>query len=170
MTNSCSPMDCSPPGSSVHGILQARILQWVAMPSSRGSSRSKDQIHVSCRRNRYRRYFTPSLSVWITLSYEFVSILRSRKGCVCVCVCVCVERRVYNECWWTTWKGTTHGDPDGTAQHPEVHSSNVDAQTWEMCSGAGWAPWGGPVTEKGSSEVSETGNMEIRTGKEIRLD
>ena len=32
------PVDCSPPGSSVHGILQARILEWVAMPSSRGSS------------------------------------------------------------------------------------------------------------------------------------
>ena len=35
---SVTPMDCSPPGSSVHGILQARILAWVAMPSSRGSS------------------------------------------------------------------------------------------------------------------------------------
>ena len=34
----CEPVDCSPPGSSVHGILQARILEWVAMPSSRGSS------------------------------------------------------------------------------------------------------------------------------------
>ena len=34
----CSPMDCSLPGSSVYGILQARILEWVAMPSSRGSS------------------------------------------------------------------------------------------------------------------------------------
>ena len=32
----CDPMDCSPPGSSVHGILQARILEWVAMPSSKG--------------------------------------------------------------------------------------------------------------------------------------
>ena len=31
----CDPMDCSPPGSSVHGILQARILEWVTMPSSR---------------------------------------------------------------------------------------------------------------------------------------
>ena len=40
----CDPMDCSPPGSSVHGILQARILEWVAMPFSRGSSRLKDQI------------------------------------------------------------------------------------------------------------------------------
>ena len=40
-------MDCSPPGSSVHGILQARILEWVARPSSRGSSRSKDLIRIS---------------------------------------------------------------------------------------------------------------------------
>ena len=31
----CNPMDCSPPGSSVHGILQARILEWITMPSSR---------------------------------------------------------------------------------------------------------------------------------------
>ena len=38
----CDPMDYSPPGSSVDGILQARILEWVAMPSSRGSSRPKD--------------------------------------------------------------------------------------------------------------------------------
>ena len=34
----CDPVDCGPPGSSVHGILQARILEWVAIPSSRGSS------------------------------------------------------------------------------------------------------------------------------------
>ena len=34
----CDPMDCSPPGSSVYGILQAGILEWVAMPSFRGSS------------------------------------------------------------------------------------------------------------------------------------
>ena len=39
----CDPMDCSPPGSSVHGVLQARILQWVAMPSSQGSSQPRDQ-------------------------------------------------------------------------------------------------------------------------------
>ena len=37
----CYPTNCSPPGSSVHGILQARILEWVAMPSSRGSSRPR---------------------------------------------------------------------------------------------------------------------------------
>ena len=43
----CDPMDCSPPGSSVHGILQARILEWVAMPSSRGSSQPRDRTQVS---------------------------------------------------------------------------------------------------------------------------
>ena len=43
----CEPMDCGPPGSSVHGILQARILEWVAMPSSRGSFWLKDWTRVS---------------------------------------------------------------------------------------------------------------------------
>ena len=44
----CNPMDCSLPGSSVHGIFQARILEWVAISSSRGSSQLRDQTHVSC--------------------------------------------------------------------------------------------------------------------------
>ena len=43
----CDPMDCSLPGSSVHGILQARILEWVAISFSRGSSRPRDQTQVS---------------------------------------------------------------------------------------------------------------------------
>ena len=42
----CDPTDCSPPGSSVHGILQARILEWVAMPSPRGR-KSRDESQVS---------------------------------------------------------------------------------------------------------------------------
>ena len=41
------PMDCSPPGSSVRGILLARILEWVAMPSCRGFSQPRDRTHVS---------------------------------------------------------------------------------------------------------------------------
>ena len=43
----CDPMDCSLPDSSVHGILLARTLEWVAMLSSRGSSQLRDGIHVS---------------------------------------------------------------------------------------------------------------------------
>ena len=44
----CDPLDCSPPGSPVHGILQARILEGVAMPSSRGSSPPRCHTYVSC--------------------------------------------------------------------------------------------------------------------------
>ena len=47
----CDAMDCSPLGSSDHGILQARILEWVAISFSRGSSQPRDQIlisYVSC--------------------------------------------------------------------------------------------------------------------------
>ena len=43
----CDPMDCSLPGSSLHGILQARVLEWVAISFSRGSSQPKDRAQVS---------------------------------------------------------------------------------------------------------------------------
>ena len=49
----CDLMDCSPPGPFVHGILQARILEWVAVPSSRGSSWPRDRIQVSHRQILY---------------------------------------------------------------------------------------------------------------------
>ena len=44
----CDPMDYSLPGSSVQGILQARILEWVAFPFSRVSSQPRDRTQVSC--------------------------------------------------------------------------------------------------------------------------
>ena len=50
---------CSPPGSSVHGILQARTLEWVAIPFSRGSSRPRDQTQVSCIAGRF-------FTIWAT--------------------------------------------------------------------------------------------------------
>ena len=46
-TTLCNPMDCSLPGSSVHQILQARILEWAAISSSRGSSQPRAQTHIS---------------------------------------------------------------------------------------------------------------------------
>ena len=52
-------MDCSPPGSSVHGILQARILEWVAIPSCRGYSQPRDWTQVSHIADRF-------LTVWGT--------------------------------------------------------------------------------------------------------
>ena len=52
-TSLCDHMDCSPPGFSVHGILQAKIKEWVAISFSRGSSRSRDQTGVSCTAGRF---------------------------------------------------------------------------------------------------------------------
>ena len=55
----CDPMDCSPPGSSVFGILQARMLEWVAIPFFRGSSRPKDWTWVSYIAGRF-------FTIWAT--------------------------------------------------------------------------------------------------------
>ena len=55
----CDPVDCSPPGSSVRGILQVRILEWVAISFSRGSSGPRDQTQVS--RTAGRRF-----NLWAT--------------------------------------------------------------------------------------------------------
>ena len=78
MSNSLGPhgMDCSPPGSSVHEISQARILECVVISFSRESSWPKDQIHISCiagrffttkpqGKPRYIELFTIRNSIWI---------------------------------------------------------------------------------------------------------
>ena len=52
----CDPGDYSPPGSSVHGVSQARILEWVAISYSRGSSQPRDQTHISCVSCTERRF------------------------------------------------------------------------------------------------------------------
>ena len=54
----CNPMDCSLPGSTVHGILQARILEWVAIPFSRGSSGPRDLTCIFCGSCISCRFFT----------------------------------------------------------------------------------------------------------------
>ena len=51
--NSCNPMDCSLPGSSFYGMFQARILEWVAISFSRGSSRPRNRTQVSCTAGRF---------------------------------------------------------------------------------------------------------------------
>ena len=63
----CDPMDCSPPGSTVPGILQARTLWQIAMPSSRGSSQPRDQTSIFCSSCIGRRFFTIS-TTWEPLS------------------------------------------------------------------------------------------------------
>ena len=54
----CDPMDCSPSGFSVHAVFQARMLEWVAISSSRGSSWPRDRTHVSCLSFTAGEFFT----------------------------------------------------------------------------------------------------------------
>ena len=61
----CDPIECNSPGSSVHGILQARIMDWVAMSSFRGSSPPRDQTQVSMSLALAGRFFTTSMT-WET--------------------------------------------------------------------------------------------------------
>ena len=72
VTQSCcalrDPMDCSPPGSSVCGIFQARILEWVAMPFPRGSSQSKDQTWISCIEGGF-------FTVWATREDNILTVI-----------------------------------------------------------------------------------------------
>ena len=85
----CDPMDCSLPGSSVHGVLQARILEWVAMPSSRGSSQPKDWTQVSCIKGRF-------FIIWATRessSHVWMWELAHKEGWV-----------LKNWCFWTVEK------------------------------------------------------------------
>ena len=66
----CDPMDCSLPGSSCHGILQARVLEWVAIPFSRGSSWPRDQIWV------------------FHIAGRFIIIWATRETLLIACICL----------------------------------------------------------------------------------
>ena len=67
----CDPVDSSPPDSSVHGILQARILEWVAISFSRGSSQPRDRTRVSCiGGRRFNLWATKSLPSWPSLPFH----------------------------------------------------------------------------------------------------
>ena len=63
----CEPKDCSPPGSSVHGISQARVLERVGIPYCRGSSQPKDGTHVSCISGRFCTTEPPEKPLYVTL-------------------------------------------------------------------------------------------------------
>ena len=80
-------MDSSPPGFSVHGISQARILEWVAIFFSRGSSWPRNQIHVFCIAGRC--FTDESLGKPLPLpTLNLECVLHKGKGLICLCVCV----------------------------------------------------------------------------------
>ena len=75
----CDPMDCSPPGSSIHGIIRARVLEWIVIPFSKASFWPRGRIWVSC------------------ITYGFFTIWATREIHICIfktdgCLCVMVVR------------------------------------------------------------------------------
>ena len=70
----CNPMDCSPQGSSVHGTVQARILLWVTIPFSRGSSQPRDQPTSPTSPALAGRFFTIG-TTWEAQRHQFLSYL-----------------------------------------------------------------------------------------------
>ena len=89
-------MDCSPPGSYVHGILQARILEWVAMPSSRGSSLPRDRTHISYVSYIARRllYCYCHLGDPFNISYD----------CFQICSYFKIKNLKGSTCWNSWWQ------------------------------------------------------------------
>ena len=73
----CKPTDCSPPGSSVHGIFQARILEGVAMPSSRGSSWPRNQTCVSCIGRQILYHYATREAPYLLSEVEWSEIAQS---------------------------------------------------------------------------------------------
>ena len=78
----CDPIDSSPPGSPVPGILQARTLEWVAIFFSRGSSQPRDRIRVSC----IERFI--EIKVWGKGNGASMPSLRGLRVFICMCSCV----------------------------------------------------------------------------------
>ena len=73
----CDPVDCRLPGSSVHGILQERILKWIAVSFSRGSSQPRDQTTISCLAGGFSYHWAVREVLWthmktITMANTFV--------------------------------------------------------------------------------------------------
>ena len=86
------PVDCSPPGSSVHEILQVRILEWDVIPFSRGSSQPRDRTQVSCIAGRF-------FTVWATREVPILSEMSQTKGKYYMTPPTC-----------STWSSQTHRD------------------------------------------------------------
>ena len=81
----CNSMDCSPPGSSLHGILQARKLEWITIPFSREPSRPKDWTWVSCIAGRFFTFWvtrkTPKACYYSFFTEEECELQRGRINC-----------------------------------------------------------------------------------------
>ena len=81
----CNPMDCSLPGFSVHGIFQARVLEWAAISFSRGSSWPRDQTQVSCLAGRHFILWATREAQMMVVNPKGINLEYSLVGLLVVC-------------------------------------------------------------------------------------
>ena len=125
----CDPMDCSPPpGSSVHGILQARILGWVAIPFSRGSSQPRDWTWVSCIAGRF-------FTIWATREAQSQSILLFNLALPQACEILVPQSRTEPTPWIVKSQHPNHWTAREFPQSTLLVS--ILAQHWLFCPSAG---------------------------------
>ena len=104
-------MDCSPPGSSVLGILQVRILEWVAISSSRGSSQHRDPIHDSCISCIAGIFFTTGIVTPLQYSY--------------------LENSMDRGAWWITFHGVAKNQ---IQQNKHIQNHKIKKTGWGQSS------------------------------------
>ena len=118
VSNSLQPLVHSPPGSSIYGILQARVLEWAAMPSSRGSSQSRDRTQIS------------HIAGWFFSPPELRGKAKLMYICICVYVCMCWRRK-----WQPTpvfMPGKSHGPRSLVGYSPRGRKES-DTTEWLLC-------------------------------------
>ena len=102
-------MNCSPPGSSVHGLLQARLMKWVVIPISRRSSQPRDRTQVCCIAGIFFTDWATREGQWGTVMVLPLLFFTFPKLTMCLCVCVCAFPKsvplfyIWGKKTWT-WK------------------------------------------------------------------
>ena len=99
----CEPMDCSLPGSSVRGFSQARILEWVAISFSRGSSWPRDRTHVSC-----DSCITGGFFIYLRLFHYKLVVYFIRKLLICYHDVLKFLLLIFELYWWIFVDETNH--------------------------------------------------------------
>ena len=115
----CNPMDCSLSGSSVHGIFQAWVLEWVAVSFSRGSSQPRDQTRVS---HVVGRCFTVWATREIHSKLEYEKLIKSEWVNLELCTASSSWRKLWNKFTSKLW-------PSGT--FPQGRSGDNSLGIWE---------------------------------------
>ena len=123
----CDPMDYSPPDFSIHGFLQVRILESVAIPFFRGSSRPRDWTQVSCVRSRF-------FTIWATREAPTSEDTETKKRC-----CAKVQPGTTLVVQWLRLHTPNAGGPSlipdqGPRSHmPQLKSSHVEIKDPACC-------------------------------------